>query len=230
VLKKTVTWTDLLGDKHTDDLYFHLKQDELVEMELGHRGETFSSYLQTMVKSDDKAAILTAVKSIIAAAYGRRSEDGRTFDKDEVWTKEFMKSQAYTSLFMELVTSETAATEFVLGIFPAEMLQDPEMKKAIEQAMGGGSVKGVPVDVKLPEMPFTVTHDQEIRPMTDEELGKKMQLPAGLRRPPAERVQPGTIVLPADLQNITRDELLAAYDYQMGKRRDDPENPSPPAA
>jgi hypothetical protein len=227
VLKKTVTWTDLLGDKHTDDLYFHLKQDELVEMELGHRGETFSSYLQTMVKSDDKAAILTAVKSIIAAAYGRRSEDGRTFNKDETWTKEFMKSQAYTSLFMELVTSETAATEFVMGIFPAEMLEDPEMKKAIEQAMGGGSVKGVPVDVKLPEMPFTVTGDKDIRPLTDEELGKKMQLPAGFRRPPAEKVLPGTIVLPAELQNITREELLAAYDKQMSGK---PDKPTPPAA
>jgi hypothetical protein len=227
VLKKTVTWTDLLGDKHTDDLYFHLKQDELVEMELGHRGETFSSYLQTMVQSDDKAAILMAVKKIIAAAYGRRSEDGRTFDKDEAWTKEFMKSQAYTSLFMELVTSETAATEFVMGIFPAEMLEDPEMKKAIEQAMGGGAVRGVPVDVKLPEMPFTVTHDQDIRPMTDEELGKKMTLPAGLRRPPAEMIQPGAIVLPKELQNLTREELLRAYDEQMSGN---PKNPSPPAA
>jgi hypothetical protein len=225
VLKKTVTWTDLLGDKHTDDLYFHLKQDELVEMELGHRGETFSSYLQTMVKSDDKAAILMAVKKIIAAAYGRRSEDGRTFDKDDAWTKEFMKSQAYTSLFMELVTSETAAIEFVMGIFPAEMLEDPEMKKAIQQAMGGGS-SGVKVDVKLPEQSFKVTGDKDIRPLSDEELGKRMELPAGFRRPPAEKVSPGTIVLPAELQNITREELLRAYDQQMGKGSNEP----PPAA
>jgi hypothetical protein len=226
MLKRTVTWTDLLGDKHTDDLYFHLKQDELVEMELGHRGETFSSYLQTMVKSDDKAAILMAVKKIIAAAYGRRSEDGRTFNKDEAWTQEFMKSQAYTALFMELLTSETAATEFVLGIFPAEMLEDPEMKKAIQQAMGGGST-GVKVDVPLPETPFTVTSDKNIRPLTDEELGKKMQLPAGFRRPPAEMIQPGAIVLPKELQNLTREELLAAYDRQMGGS---PDKPTPPAA
>jgi hypothetical protein len=227
MLKRTVTWNDLLGDSHTEDFYFHLKQDELVEMELGHQGETFSSYLQTMVKSDDKGAILMAVKKIIAAAYGRRSEDGRKFDKDDAWTKEFMKSDAYTALFMELVTSETAATEFVLGIFPAEMLEDPEMKKAIEQAMGGGNVKGTPVDVKLPETPFTVTGDKNIRPMTDDELGKRMQLPAGFRRPPAEMIQPGAIVLPKELQNLTREELLAAYDRQMGGN---PDKPTPPAA
>jgi hypothetical protein len=227
MIKKRITWKDFLEESHTDDFYFHLKQDELVEMELGRQGGTFSSYLQTMVQSDDKAAILTAVKSIISAAYGKRSEDGRTFHKDEAWTKEFMSSQAFTALFMELVTSETAATEFIMGVFPKEMMDDPAIKGAIQEAMGGGGVKGTKVNIPLPETPFTVTSDKNIRPLTDEELGKKMQLPAGFRRPPAEMIQPGAIVLPKELQNLTREELLAAYDRQMGGS---PDKPTPPAA
>lgn len=226
MIKKRITWKDFLEESHTEDFYFHLKQDELVEMELGHSGETFSSYLQTMVKSDDKGAILTAVKKFVAASYGRRSEDGRRFDKDPEWTQEFLKSQAYTVLFMELVTSETAATEFIMGVFPKEMMDDPTIKGAIEEAMATGNVKGTKVDVPLPETPFKVGGDKNIQPMTDEELRNKMALPAAFRRPPAEMIQPGAIVLPKELQNLTRDELLAAYDQQMGKNPDKP----PPAA
>jgi hypothetical protein len=229
MIKKRITWKDFLGDSHTEDFYFHLKQDELVEIELGNPGSTFSTYLQTMVKSEDKSEILKAFKMIISASYGKRSEDGRRFEKDEAWTKEFMKSQAYTALFMELVTDEKSAVEFIMGVFPAEMMEDPDMQATIRQAMATGGVK---VDIKLPGQSFKVS-DKDIRPMTDEELAKRMALPAGFRRPPTDSpsstmIPAGQIVLPQELQNITREELLAAYDRQMGKK--DPDVPPPPAA
>jgi hypothetical protein len=220
MIKKRITWKDFLEESHTEDFYFHLKEDELVEIELGNPGETFSSYLQTMVKSEDKSAILKAFKTVISASYGKRSEDGRKFRKDSEWTKEFMASEAYTALFMELVTSETAAVEFILGVVPADLI---EQAGGADKILSGEAI----TTINLPETPFTVTGDKDIRPLSDEELGKRMQLPAAFRRPPIAKVSPGTIVLPADLQNLTRDELLAAYDRQMTKKPDDP---APPAA
>jgi hypothetical protein len=222
MIKETVTYKDFNEEMQTEDLYFHLSKSELVELELGMDGG-LGTYLQTLVKSRKTSELLAAFKNIISAAYGERSLDGKRFVKNEEKTKEFLASPAYDALFMRLVTDEAAVTEFILGVVPKDLITEAG---GADKLLSGAAVS----NIALPETPFTVTGDKDMRPMTDEELGKRMQLPAAFRRPPAERVPPGTIVLPAELQNITREELLRAYDQQMDKTRKNPEPPSPPAA
>jgi len=219
MIKQTVTYKDFNEEDQTEDLYFHLSKSELIELELGMEGG-LGSYLGKMVQSKQPSKILAAFKDIISASYGERSLDGKRFVKDEEKTKAFLASPAYDAMFMRLVTSEEAVTEFILGIVPKDLIAEAG---GPDKLLSGAAVN----TITLPETPFPITDEKNIRPMSDEELRTKMQLPAGFRRPPAERVHPSPIVLPADLQNITREELLAAYDAQMDKKPDDT---SPPAA
>jgi len=219
MIKQTVTYKDFNEEEHTEDLYFHLSKSELVELELGMDGG-LGSYLQTLVKSGQTSEILATFKKIIADSYGERSLDGKRFVKDEEKTKAFLGSPAYDAMFMRLVTSEEAVTEFILGVVPKDLI---EQAGGPEKLLSGATVNTIPI----PETPFPIIDEKNIRPMADEELLERMKVPAAFRRQPAEKVPPGTITLPAELQNLTREELLAAYDRQMGKNPDDT---SPPAA
>ena len=64
---------------------------------------------------------------MIQKSYGVKTPDGRGFVKRPEDLEAFMATEAYSELFMELVTNATAAAEFVNGIMP----NDPEPKPAL---------------------------------------------------------------------------------------------------
>ena len=137
MLKKTITYSDLDGNPVTEDFYFNLSKAEIAEMELSHEGG-FSAYLQRIIESQNGAEIIATFKNIVMGAVGRRSEDGRRFIKSEEITNEFLQTDAYSQMFMELVTDSEAAAEFVRAIVPADMAE------AVANESGG-------TDVPLPE-------------------------------------------------------------------------------
>lgn len=124
MLKKTITYKDLDGNDITEDFYFNLSKAEIAEMELGKEGG-FSKYLEQLIASEDAAAIIATFKKILVSAIGRRSEDGKRFIKSDEIANEFLQSDAYSTLFMNLITEEDSAAEFVTGILPADM---PDVK------------------------------------------------------------------------------------------------------
>jgi hypothetical protein len=54
-------------------------------------------------------------------SYGKKSMDGKRFIKNATMREEFESSEAYSTLFMELVTVTDSAIEFMNGIIPADM-------------------------------------------------------------------------------------------------------------
>lgn len=132
VLKKTVTYKDFNGDEQTEELFFHLSQAELVELEVGHDGG-LSAAMQRIIDTNDGAAIIKEFKNIVMMSYGRKSMDGKRFIKNQQMREEFESSEAYSTLFMELVTDAEAASSFINGIVPeglAEQLALIEEPKA----------------------------------------------------------------------------------------------------
>lgn len=137
MLKKTITYPDLDGNPVTEDFYFNLSKAEIAEMELSHKGG-FSGYLRKIIEDEDGAAIISTFNDILLMSIGRRSEDGKRFVKSDEIRDEFMQTEAYSQLFMEMVTDSSAAASFVESIVPSDM------KEAL--------AKGQPMtDVKLPE-------------------------------------------------------------------------------
>jgi hypothetical protein len=120
VLKKTITYEDFNGETVSEDFFFHLSKAELVEMELSHEGGLAES-LKRIVAAEDGKGIVAEFKNIILSAYGKRSDDGKRFIKNQAIREEFESTEAYSVLFMELVTDTDAAIVFVNGVVPQDM-------------------------------------------------------------------------------------------------------------
>ena len=61
---------------------------------------------------------MEAFTSIIRKAYGVKSPDGKRFIKSDELSDEFMQTEAYSDLFMTLITDAQAAADFVNGVMP----------------------------------------------------------------------------------------------------------------
>lgn len=123
MLKKTITYEDFNGNTVSEEFFFHLSKAELVEIEMSHEGG-LSASLARIVAAEDAKSIIAEFKNILLSAYGKRSEDGRRFIKNQELRDEFESTEAYSALFMELVTDTTAAIEFINGIIPAGLAED----------------------------------------------------------------------------------------------------------
>lgn len=123
MLKKTITYEDFNGEEVSEDFYFHLSKAELITMELSHQGG-LGAALQRIVAAEDGKAIIAEFKGIILGAYGKRSDDGRRFIKSQILRDEFESSEAYSTLFVELVTDTDAAIEFINGVVPKKLVDE----------------------------------------------------------------------------------------------------------
>ena len=120
MIKKTMTYTDYNGTERTEDFYFNLTKSEIMKMEMSIDGG-MAEMIDRIVKAKDAPAIIKVFEDLISKAYGVKSADGKRFVKDPQLTAEFMQTEAYDQLFMELATDADAAAKFVNGIVPAEM-------------------------------------------------------------------------------------------------------------
>lgn len=120
MLKKTITYTDYNGVERKEDFYFNLTKAELMEMELSTTGG-LAEMIQNIVNTKDTPGIIKIFKSLILAAYGQKSADGKRFMKNDEIKAEFEQTEAYSILFMELATDADAASKFVNGIIPNDI-------------------------------------------------------------------------------------------------------------
>lgn len=123
MLKKSITYTNFNDEEITEDFFFHLSKAELVELEMSHDGG-LSEALKKIVAAEDNKQLIIEFKKIILTAYGKKSEDGKRFIKSQELRDEFESSEAYSALFMELITDADAASSFVNGIVPRGMVEE----------------------------------------------------------------------------------------------------------
>jgi len=122
LLKKTITYTNFDGNEVTETHYFHLSKADLIKMEVSRKGG-LQAYLEEVVRSQDGKQIIETFEMLIRESYGMRTEDGRFF-KNPADANAFMSGEAYSELFMSLVTNADAAAEFVNGIIPSGLEQE----------------------------------------------------------------------------------------------------------
>lgn len=124
MLKKTITYTDFDGNKRTEDFYFNLTQQEIVELQFSQAGG-FEATIQRIIMEQDYMKIMSMFKEMVLAAYGVRSTDGKgRFIKNDTIREEFMSTQAYSDIYMELASDDRKAAEFIRGIMPEELKKD----------------------------------------------------------------------------------------------------------
>lgn len=121
MLKKTITFTDFDGKERTEDHYFHLSKADVVKWLTTNGDYTLDKMLERLSTEKNGKKIMEIFEDLIHRSYGKRSLDGRKFEKNEEIWKDFYETEAYSELFMEMVTDAKKASAFVNGIIPADL-------------------------------------------------------------------------------------------------------------
>ena len=139
MLKKTVTYTDFDGNERTEELYFNLTKAELMELQMSEIGG-LEKRLKGIIMAQNGVEIMKFFKDIFLNSYGVKSPDGRRFIKNDEVRTDFEQTEAYSQLFMELVTDADKMADFIKGVIPSDLAGqvDEEMKK------NGGNIVGLP--------------------------------------------------------------------------------------
>lgn len=120
MLKRTISYEDFDGNQVSEVHYFNISNSELIELNVQYEGGA-QAFFQRIVEAEDGEAIIQQFKKLILLAYGKRSEDGRRFIKNDELRDEFTQTLAYDALFMELATNASAGAEFVNGVIPKDL-------------------------------------------------------------------------------------------------------------
>lgn len=129
MIKKTITYTDYNGNERTEDKYFNLTKAEITKMELSIKGG-LAEMIKRIVDAQDTPAIIEVFEDLIKRSYGVKTPDGKGFIKRAEDLEEFMATEAYSQLFMELATDAEAAAAFVNGVVPADMAKQVAAESA----------------------------------------------------------------------------------------------------
>lgn len=117
MIKKTITYEDFDGNERTEDFHFNLSRAEATLMETGVNGG-LSKMLEKLVMEQDITRIMGVINDLILKSYGIKSGDGKHFVKSEELSTAFSQTEAYSELFMELMTDTTKIVAFIDGIVP----------------------------------------------------------------------------------------------------------------
>lgn len=129
MLKKTVTYKDYDGIERTEDFYFNLNKAELAEMNLTTEGG-LEARMSKITKAKNTPELIRLFKDILKLAYGVKTDDGRRLIKnDQVW-EEFVGTEAYSIIFMELFSDDESALAFIRNVLPQDLAK--EAIKALE--------------------------------------------------------------------------------------------------
>jgi len=122
---RKIEYVDYNGTKREETFYFNLSKAEVIQMELGVNGG-LTKMLENMVEAEDGSGLSKFFNEIILKSYGEKSLDGKRFIKSKELSEAFSQTEAYSELYLELVTDAGKASEFVKGIMPKEAVQAVE--------------------------------------------------------------------------------------------------------
>jgi hypothetical protein len=119
LIKKTVTYKNLFTEAEvTEDLYFHLDPAELAKMwVIG--GETWVEHMQTLSVTSDGKTVMEEFEKMLGTAFGERRGDKLV--KTSTIREEFLSSQAYHTLFMELLAAPDNGAGFFANLVPSNI-------------------------------------------------------------------------------------------------------------
>lgn len=130
MLKREIKYTDFDGNEAVDVCYFNLTKVEILEYQLEYPG----NFIQRIVETKDLNGIMREIKKLVLLAYGVRSDDGKRFIKNNQLREEFTQTPAFDALYMELISDEKLAADFILGLVPADMRGEMAKEMAVVTA------------------------------------------------------------------------------------------------
>ncbi len=124
MIGKPITYTNADDEQVTETHWFHLSKPELLRLQTSIPGG-FGKLLQDLIDSNNLNELFKHFEDIIFKAYGKRTPDGKGFEKSDEITQTFRQSFAYEALFDEMMAGdpEKFAT-FVREMLPKNFERD----------------------------------------------------------------------------------------------------------
>ena len=142
--KTSVTFENFEGEKVTKDLYFNLTKAEIMKLQLSYK-QGFDKYVDEIIHpldaEPDPQKIMDLFEMLILKSYGVRTEDG--FIKSPEKAQAFVTTEAYSELFMRLLSDEKAQTDFFMGIMPRDIAAQAQVE--LEKANKVEEIKDVEI-------------------------------------------------------------------------------------
>lgn len=120
MFKEHFEYEDYNGVKREEDHYFNLSQPEIVKLNFSSAGGLKETVLR-LTQEQNGGKIIELFERIIQMSIGRKSEDGRRFEKSPEIINDFVSTPMYPMLYMHLATDADYATKFINAIVPKEV-------------------------------------------------------------------------------------------------------------
>lgn len=120
MFRKPIPYTDYDGNKREDVFWFNLSKAELTEMNL-RAGGSMEPMLNKILETRDTNKMVDIIKDLIHKSYGEKSADGKRFVKNDELADAFFQTEAYSELFIELLSDTDKLQEFLFGVVPADV-------------------------------------------------------------------------------------------------------------
>lgn len=143
MLKKTITYKDFDNNERTETHFFNLTKTELAEIALDlpdgivdESTEVSEQAAMAIVEKLGGDGVFKFIKKLLLKSYGIKSPDGRRFEKSEEISKEFSETLAFDTIFMELMSDDQAAANFVNQLIPSELINSININNGQAQVSG----------------------------------------------------------------------------------------------
>lgn len=124
MLVKTITYTDFLGQKRTEDFMFNYSKADVQRL-LFSTKEGLPAFLQRIVREEDRTKMFGFLEEFILKAYGEVSPDGRRFIKSDELSEGFKQTNAYSELIDEFIAGgDKAISDFINAVIPQDALKE----------------------------------------------------------------------------------------------------------
>lgn len=130
MIKKTIEYVDYNDETQTEDFYFNLTKDELIQLEVKYPGG-FEGTIKQLSTEKDTRKIYDIFRKVILDSYGKKSEDGKRFIKSPELTIEFEQSPAFSELIFSMIKDAEDAAKFMEGLLPKDLLAQVKMDETI---------------------------------------------------------------------------------------------------
>lgn len=178
MIKKTISFVDFNNTTRSEEHYFNLTKADVVQMELGAKGNSLTEYLQQVVNSENGAELLAVLDDFLSKSYGVKSVDGRNFMKSPEIYAQFRSSNAYSEFFMEMLENPTEMARFFTELINVNSAVNPDLSpseqarqasEALMQGRKAAETKSTSF-VKTPDVPTMLSNPDSVQSMTTAEL------------------------------------------------------------
>lgn len=195
MLKKSIKFKNLDGVEEEVVYYFHMNRGDVAMMEVSSQGG-YSGYLEKIIKDNDRGAIARAIKELILVSVGYRDKDdaGRFIKTDE-YAKAFSQTEAFSELYLELITDTAASIEFFKGVLPGN-ISNAEIRAEAAR-------RGVQIDLPMDNI-------VEVSAVTKDELpGTSIEIVYDIDTMAKMPLEEFHKIAGTDPRKMTKDQLVA---------------------